>query len=74
MDYRHFSIFNVIAAFSWGIILPLAGMALGQFDWVGEHIDLIIILIVLLSITPMVIEYLRHRAARNNQPTPASES
>jgi membrane-associated protein len=63
MNYRHFVAFNIVAAFSWGIILPLAGIGLGQFDWVGDNIDLIIILIVLASVTPMIIEYLRHRAA-----------
>jgi membrane-associated protein len=64
MNYRHFVSFNIVAAFSWGIILPLAGIALGQFQWVGDNIDLIIILIVLASVTPMLVEYLRHRAAR----------
>ncbi|MDR1635242.1 MAG: VTT domain-containing protein [Bifidobacteriaceae bacterium] len=73
MNYRHFVSFNIIAAFSWGIILPLAGIALGQFQWVGDNIDLLIIVIVLLSITPMVIEYLRHRKNRAQpQPDPAS--
>ncbi|MDR1392860.1 MAG: VTT domain-containing protein [Bifidobacteriaceae bacterium] len=66
MNYRHFVSFNVVAAFSWGILLPLAGMLLGQFKWVGDNIDLIIILIVLLSVTPMIIEFLRHRSARKS--------
>jgi membrane-associated protein len=65
MNYAHFVSFNIIAAFSWGIILPLAGIWLGRFEWVGENIDLIIILIVLASVTPMVVEYLRHRARKN---------
>ena len=68
MNYRHFVSFNIVAAFSWGIILPLAGIGLGQFEWVGENIDFIIILIVLASITPMIVEYLRHRAARTRNP------
>ncbi|MDR1186714.1 MAG: VTT domain-containing protein [Bifidobacteriaceae bacterium] len=72
MNYRHFVSFNIVAAFSWGIILPLAGIALGQFEWVGDNIDFIIILIVLLSITPMLIEYLRHRAARRRGGAPGS--
>jgi membrane-associated protein len=57
----------VAAAFSWGILLPWAGVFLGGFEWVGHNIDLIIILIVLASITPMVVEYLRHRSARRRQ-------
>ncbi|MDR2453669.1 MAG: VTT domain-containing protein [Bifidobacteriaceae bacterium] len=73
MNYRHFVSFNIVAAFSWGIILPLAGMALGQFPWVGDNIDLIIILIVLASVTPMIVEYLKHRAARGRgEPAPAA--
>jgi membrane-associated protein len=70
MNYRHCVSFNIIAAFTWGIILPLAGIWLGQFQWVGDNIDLLIILIVLLSVTPMIVEYLRHRAA-SKKGTPA---
>ena len=61
MNYRHFCAFNVVAAFTWGVLIPLAGYWLGNFEWVGQNIDLIIIGIVLASITPMVVEYLRHR-------------
>jgi membrane-associated protein len=64
MNYKHFVSFNLVAAFSWGIILPLAGIWLGRFKWVGENIDLIIILIVVASVTPMIVEYLRHRAEK----------
>jgi membrane-associated protein len=64
MNYRHFVSFNIIAAFSWGIILPLAGIGLAQFTWVGDNIDLLIIAIVLVSISPMIVEYLRHGGAK----------
>jgi membrane-associated protein len=74
MNYRHFVSFNIIAAFSWGIILPLAGMALGQFQWVGDNIDLIIILIVPASVTPMLVEYLKARAARRKALPPTPET
>ena len=63
MDYRHYCAFNVVAAFTWGFILPFAGYTFGsRFPWVRENIDLVIIAIVLASITPMVVEALRHRA------------
>ncbi|MDR0592143.1 MAG: VTT domain-containing protein [Bifidobacteriaceae bacterium] len=74
MNYRHFVSFNIIAAFSWGIILPLAGIGLGQFKWVGDNIDLLIILIVLASVTPMLVEYLRHRAQRKRLAAAPAES
>jgi membrane-associated protein len=62
MNYRHFIAFNLVAAFSWGIALPLLGAWLGAtFPFVEKNIDLIIIVIVLASITPMIVGYLRHR-------------
>ncbi|MDR0432468.1 MAG: VTT domain-containing protein [Bifidobacteriaceae bacterium] len=62
MNYRHFIAFNLVAAFTWGILIPLAGVWLGQsFPFVEENIDLIIVGIVLASVTPMIVEYLRHR-------------
>ncbi|MDR0945345.1 MAG: hypothetical protein LBM66_04190, partial [Bifidobacteriaceae bacterium] len=52
------------AAFTWGWILPLLGFWLGGHAWVGEHIDLIIVAIVVVSLIPVLIEYLKHRAER----------
>jgi membrane-associated protein len=65
MSYRHFVAFNVVAAFTWGWALPIAGYFLGSFKWVGENIDIIIIGIVLVSVVPMVIEFLKHRREKN---------
>ncbi|MGK5531312.1 DedA family protein [Streptomyces sp. URMC 129] len=63
MNYRTFVIFNVLGGVLWGAGLPLLGAALGQIDFVREHIELILILIVLLSVVPLVVEYLRARRA-----------
>jgi membrane-associated protein len=71
MNYKHFCAFNVIAAFTWGIIIPLLGVWLGQVTFVKNNIDLIIIAIVIVSVIPMVIEYLRHRGSKTKDPAPA---
>ena len=63
MDARKFLLFNVIGAVLWAGLVTMLGVWLGQFEWVGENIDLIFIVIVLLSIIPVGIEALRHRAA-----------
>ncbi|MCL1897504.1 MAG: VTT domain-containing protein [Micrococcales bacterium] len=68
MNYRHFCAFNVVAAFTWGVLLPIAGYWLGRFAWVGNNIDLIIIAIVLVSIVPMVVEYFRHKRNKPSEP------
>lgn len=64
MNYRHFCAFNIVAAFSWGFIMPFAGFFLGsRIPWIRTNIDVVIIAIVLISITPMIVEALRHRRA-----------
>ena len=41
----------------------LAGVAFGQMAFVQKNFELVIIAIVIISVLPMVIEYLRHRSA-----------
>ncbi|PNG98338.1 DedA family protein [Streptomyces malaysiensis] len=61
MNYRSFIIFNVIGGVLWGTGVTLLGAALGKVDFVHQHIELMLIAIVLLSIVPIVIEFLRAR-------------
>ncbi|MEU4892463.1 VTT domain-containing protein [Streptomyces sp. NPDC044780] len=61
MNYRSFIIFNVIGGVLWGTGVTLLGSALGKIDFVHQHIEMMLIAIVLLSVIPIVIEYLRAR-------------
>ncbi|MBL1095221.1 DedA family protein [Streptomyces coffeae] len=61
MNYRSFIIFNIIGGVLWGTGVTLLGAALGKVDFVHAHIELILIGIVLLSVIPIVIEFLRAR-------------
>ncbi|BCW63620.1 hypothetical protein StoSoilB22_25930 [Arthrobacter sp. StoSoilB22] len=56
MDKRKFFLFNVIGAVLWGGGVTLLGAWLGQFEWVGNNIDIIFIVIVLISVIPIFIE------------------
>ncbi|QGV79293.1 DedA family protein [Streptomyces ficellus] len=62
MNYRSFITFNVIGGVLWGAGVTLLGASLGNIDFVHEHIEAILILIVLISVVPIVIEYLRARS------------
>lgn len=44
--------------------MTLLGYFLGQISFVRSHIDLMLILIVLLSLVPVGVEYLRHRSSQ----------
>lgn len=63
MNYRTFLTFNIVGALLWGVGVTALGAALGQVEFVHRHIEPILIGIVLLSVLPIVIEFLRARGA-----------
>ena len=62
MNYRAFVTYNVIGGTLWGVGVTLLGAALGKVDFVNQHIELILVAIVLVSVVPIAIEYLRARS------------
>ncbi|MET7765112.1 VTT domain-containing protein [Streptomyces sp. NPDC005336] len=61
MNYRSFITFNVIGGTLWGVGVTLLGAGLGKIAFVHQHIELMLIGIVLLSVVPIAIEFLRAR-------------
>lgn len=61
MNYRTFVTFNVIGGTVWGAGVTLLGYWLGQIDFVKNNIEAILVLVVLVSVIPLAIEYLRSR-------------
>ncbi|MFE9449104.1 DedA family protein [Streptomyces sp. NPDC006739] len=61
MKYRSFVIFNVIGGVLWGAGVTLLGSWLGKIGFVKNNIEAILILIVLVSVVPIAIEFLRAR-------------
>ncbi|MFF9688912.1 DedA family protein [Streptomyces sp. NPDC014623] len=62
MNYRSFITFNIIGGILWGVGVTVLGAALGKIDFVHENIEMILILIVLISVLPIVFEFLRARS------------
>ncbi|MFD0577140.1 DedA family protein [Dactylosporangium darangshiense] len=62
MQYRTFSLYNVIGGALWGTGVTLLGYFLGQVEFVKANIELILVGIVALSVVPIVVELLRARA------------
>ncbi|GHE07117.1 DedA family protein [Streptomyces alanosinicus] len=75
MKYRSFLIFNVIGGVLWGAGVTLLGSWLGNIGFVKNNIEAILILIVLVSVVPIAIEFLRARgkAKKAPRPEPAAE-
>lgn len=55
MRYRVFVAYNVVGAVLWAAGVTTLGAWLGQFTFIKDHIDLILIGIVLVSVLPMLI-------------------
>ena len=55
MRYRVFVLFNMVGAVLWAAGVTALGAWLGQFALIKEHIDLILIGIVLISAIPMAV-------------------
>ena len=61
MSYRRFLAYNVGGAVLWVVSLAYAGYYFGNLPVVKENLTLVLIGIIVLSVMPMVLEYLRHR-------------
>jgi membrane-associated protein len=74
MPARKFFIWNVVGAVLWCDGIILIGYLLAQqiYDAIGDKIDRyilpVVVLIVLISVLPIIIEMLRERRAKRNAP------
>ncbi|MEU7639141.1 DedA family protein [Streptomyces sp. NPDC039016] len=68
MQYRSFILFNVIGGTLWGAGVTLLGAALGNVAFVHKNIEMILVAIVLISVVPVAIEFLRARGKARKEP------
>ena len=69
MEYGRFLFFNVIGVAIWVVSLAYAGYFFGNLPIVKQNLSLVIVLIILLSITPGIVEVVRAKlAARGPRP------
>ncbi|MFY9608171.1 MAG: DedA family protein [Blastocatellia bacterium] len=67
MTYWRFIAYNVIGGVAWVAICVFAGYYFGNLEIVKNNFSLVIIAIVLISVLPMAVEYLRHRISRSSE-------
>jgi len=63
MSYAKFTIFNLVGAGSWVVSLCLAGYWLGNIPWVKTNLSFIIIGIIISSLIPIGIGYVKSKEA-----------
>ena len=65
MEPRRYLTYSLIGGVLWAAGVTVLGLWLGQFAFVRTNIELILILIVVLSVLPIVVELLRARRGSN---------
>jgi len=61
MHYKTFVFYNVIGGFIWVTGLTFAGFFFGQIPFIKRNFEYVVIGIVLISILPIIIEYIKHK-------------
>jgi membrane-associated protein len=66
MEYRRFIFYNVAGGVGWVTSLTWAGYLLGQtVPNIGDHIHIVVAVVILLSLIPIVVELVRERRRRS---------
>jgi membrane-associated protein len=64
MTYRKFLTYNVIGAAIWVASLAYAGYLFGNIPWVKDNLAWIVVGIVIVSVLPMAVQFVKERHAR----------
>ncbi len=64
MTYRKFLAFNIVGAAAWIGSLAYAGYLFGNIPWVKDNLAWIVLAIVIVSLIPIVVQYVKERRGR----------
>ena len=65
MNYRTFVVYDLLGGAVWVGSMLLAGYLLGEVTWSREHVDLMAIGIVLISVSPVVFSYVKGKMSKS---------
>jgi len=61
MKYKRFLFYNVIGGIAWVAIFIFSGYYFGRIPLVQENLTYLILLIILISILPLIIEFIKNK-------------
>ena len=67
MSFARFAFYSAVGAVLWGTGITLLGYWLGQITFIKDNIDLIAVGIVVVSVIPMGLEFLREKSRRRDE-------
>ncbi|KKU25707.1 MAG: hypothetical protein UX37_C0015G0011 [Microgenomates group bacterium GW2011_GWA2_46_16] len=66
MDYKKFIAYNVLGGLLWVSIFTLLGYFFGNIPWVQENFHYAVLAIIVLSVVPVIYEYIQHKRVRHD--------
>lgn len=73
MGYRRFIAYNVFGGIGWVASMTLLGYYLGQIAWVQKNLEKAVLVVILLSVSPMFIHWVLARRAKARAQEAASQ-
>jgi len=68
MNYSKFAFYNVLGAVLWVGICVGAGWYFGNFEWVKKNFEAVLIAIIVVSLIPLVVEFILARRRGHAKP------
>ncbi|PXY31501.1 DedA family protein [Prauserella muralis] len=73
MDPKKYFTYTILGGILWAAGLIVLGSLLGNIGFIRDNVDAIFVLIVLVSVVPIAIEYLKGRKAKRTEAEGAGE-
>ena len=64
MNYARFIVYNIVGGVAWVALFIFGGYWFGSRPFVKNNFSLVVLAIIVISVMPMVVEYLRSRRGR----------
>lgn len=61
MDYQKFITYNIMGGILWVTLFTCAGYFFGNMEVIKENFHYVVVIIIILSVIPMVYEYIQHK-------------
>lgn len=61
MNYRTFLTYNILGGFIWVTLFVWAGYLFGGIKLIKENFEFAVIGIIIMSVIPVIVEYIKHR-------------
>lgn len=75
MKYRRFALFNIAGGIGWVVSMTFIGYFLGRtIPGIERHIEYVIFIVITISVLPIGIKYLQHRAQKRKNPPAAVQA